>query len=745
MTDHIVIHFDNFTGLQKPRLILKQGESVSSLEAHGNGEFGLTFSVEKPTDAPLVFKFGDPEHDQYEGDHLWRSIPPHHLAERGEFWCRGWNAFVYVSQPAVARPEPASDCIEQLDFADGVFISDTGGRFGLGANPLTDGGISFGLFHPHAARVFVAGDFNDWQRPGVENADPQKFLELALHLGYFGTPNVWLLKVDQAKPGALYQFYVEYDTLAGEHVMGGRLAADPYARFLGDDYERNDGLVVNPAAYEWHDGDYQTPLIHELVIYELHVHGFTHGHPDIDLARQGRYAGIIDRMEAGYFDKLGITCLYLMPISEVPTPQGEDALGYNTSLFMSVERDFGTPDELRELVDTAHRHGLAVIIDQVFNHSANNWNPLWKFILDHPSEDTEPSEGGLYFSGESPWGNRVATERAETQNMLIDACKLMIREYHIDGFRFDATHTNYMDHGFLHRLADELQAFKPDVILIAENLPNQSELNRQGYNGFGQWNDFFHDTMKAFLREGRFEGTDDHPEHLGDVFYFSKAKFAAHTNNVVNYCESHDEHSVAHEVGFVEELNSFAAKDRKARLGLFATIVALGQPMIYMGQELCADRSRNLVYFDFPESLDEHGFYQWASRLIKLRRTYPGLKLHGFNPIEDGQFHWLLGPWFGERAGGGKRVLGWRSTPPTDNPSDALVIMLNFENHAVDVDVDFGGAGNWVCLASIDFANDLPPHGTASVEDPTTIRLDGPVLGGFILPASSAFIYKWEG
>ena len=125
------------------------------------------------------------------------------------------------------------------------------------------------------------------------------------------------------------------------------------------------------------------------------------------------------------------------------------------------------------------------------------------------------SEGGLYFSGDTPWGNRVATEKEDVQNMLIDACKLAIVEYHVDGFRFDATNTNYMDHGFLLRLAVELKGIKPDVLLVAENLPNQPDLNRQGFDGFAQWCDLFHDKIKALLREGPFGAETRCPDGPG--------------------------------------------------------------------------------------------------------------------------------------------------------------------------------------------------------------------------------------
>src|SRR6185295_5271022 len=96
------------------------------------------------------------------------------------------------------------------------------------------------------------------------------------------------------------------------------------------------------------------------------------------------------------------------------------------------------------------------------------------------------------------WGNRIDTGQTDVQNMLIDACKLLIREYHVDGFRLDATHHNdFMEFACLERLATELKAFTPDVILIAENLPNQGDMNRQGFDGWGQWCDPFHDVMKA--------------------------------------------------------------------------------------------------------------------------------------------------------------------------------------------------------------------------------------------------------
>jgi 1,4-alpha-glucan branching enzyme len=410
---------------------------------------------------------------------------------------------------------------------------------------------------------------------------------------------------------------------------------------------------------------------------------------------------------------------------------------------MTVERDFGTPNDLRDLVNEAHRRGIAVVLDQVFNHTSNTFNPLWKMILEHPLEEGRGDEGGLYFSGGTPWGNRIATEKTDVQNMLIDACKLWLREYHVDGFRFDATHTYWMDHGFLHRLADELKGFDARSLLIAENLPNEPDLNRQGYDGYTQWCDPYHDRLKALLREGEFQGTFNSMEGLGDVFFFSKSIFASHTNNALNYTESHDETSISYEVGTNPVLNNGGAKERKGRLGMFATIAALGQPMIYQGQEFNPERDRNVVSFDWPSPPENNGFYQWAWRLIHLRRRYPGLKLSGYNPAEQGQFDWILGPWMDGAHGGGQRVLGWRSRPNFE-AFDNLVVLLNFENHDVTVDLELGQPGTWVKLADVERVNDVAPVGSNSPFDPTAVRSNDGRFGGFTLPSSSGFIYKWE-
>jgi 1,4-alpha-glucan branching enzyme len=320
---------------------------------------------------------------------------------------------------------------------------------------------------------------------------------------------------------------------------------------------------------------------------------------------------------------------------------------------------------------------------------------------------------------------------------------LFIKEYHVDGFRFDATHSYFLNHKLLHRIAHEIKdlGFKPDAILIAENLPNEPDLNLEGYNGYAQWSDIFHDKIKALLREGVFNDVPNDINNLGTPFYFSKDSFAAHTNNVINYCESHDENSVQFEVATNgAHLRNPAVKDRKARLGLMATMVALGQPMIYMGQEYGIERERNRIKVAWAKHSETTSlFYNWTKGLINLRKKYEGLRISGYNPIEEGRFAWVLGPWLSKERGGQKRVIGWRVND-CEEPAKRMLVMLNFENHEVPVQVDFRTPGHWVKLADIEHVNDSPDGNGPGHSDGIFVD-DGPVKD-FILPPYSGFIFK---
>ncbi len=660
MSFAVTIHYDNQQGFAPAMLYVEYTGTpdFDLLAPTGQDAWGPAYAVDvKRRCFSFKFKEGPGLGGEWEGLSLTRKFRPTGEQGAGSFlgkiWCTVENAFLYPATPRRPEAQSAEEFLRGLSFKSGAYVPGSGGFSGLGTTLLEDGRVLFGLYHPNAGRVFVMGSFNDWQRPGHDAPDPARFIELRRYRGHFGQPNTWLGVVDGVGVGDEYKFYVEGGVPSDHKNRFQQYFTDPHARLLADDFSTNNSVVVDATSFAWQDHDWRTPDIGETIPYELSVYGFTEGDHDILPANHGRFRGIQERIEDGYFSDLGVNALCLMPLAEVPSPQGPTSLGYDPSLFGTVERDFGTPDDLRALVDAAHRRGIAVILDVVFNHTSNELNPLWKMVLEHPDEQWQDHEGGLYFSGVTAWGNRVATERADVQNLLLDCCKRWITEYHVDGFRLDATHTDWMDHGFVFRLGHELKGFEPDVLLVAENIPNQPDLNLDGWNGFAQWSVPFHDTLKALLREN-FHGAPADGAGLGDAFYFGKGWFASHTNNVVNYTESHDETSVAEEVSSNPALDHDAARERKGRLALFATLTALGQPMLYQGQEFNVRRGKNEVAFTWPADLGSHGFFQWVRRLIHLRRRYPGLRLTGFAPAEDGRFTWIVAPWLDRAHGGGR-------------------------------------------------------------------------------------------
>jgi len=119
------------------------------------------------------------------------------------------------------------------------------------------------------------------------------------------------------------------------------------------------------------------------------------------------------------------------------------------------------------------------------------------------------------------------------------------------------------------------------------------------------------------------------------------------------------------------------------------------------------------------------------------------LKVRGYNPAATGQFAWIVAPWLGQRHGAGQRAIGWRSRV-NQLAHDALVVLLNFENHDVTVDVELGIPGLWVKLADIDTVNDVAPEGSNGPGSATALRSADGRFTEFVMPTSSAFIYKWE-
>lgn len=271
-----------------------------------------------------------------------------------------------------------------------------------------------------------------------------------------------------------------------KYQLGGEESwPDPASRFQPEGVH-GPSEVVDHSQFDWQDGDWQGILLTEYIIYEIHVGAFT---------SEGTFTAAITRLPD--LVELGITAVEIMPVAQFP---GARNWGYDGVFPFAVQNSYGGPSGLKQLVDACHQHGLAVIMDVVYNHFGPEGNYTGKF--------------GPYTTGHyrTPWGSAINFDDAHSdgvRNYFIENALMWLREYHIDALRLDAVHAIY-DFGakhFLLSLAEVVAEFAADrpspAYLIAESDLNDPRLIRPvekgGYQLDAQWSDDFHHALHARL------------------------------------------------------------------------------------------------------------------------------------------------------------------------------------------------------------------------------------------------------
>ncbi|AZF48073.1 malto-oligosyltrehalose trehalohydrolase [Pseudomonas sp. R2-7-07] len=272
--------------------------------------------------------------------------------------------------------------------------------------------------------------------------------------------NGWF-EVEVACPaGTLYRFNID----------GERDVPDPASRAQALDVH-GWSRVVDPLAYEWRHSHWQGRPWHEAVIYELHV------------GAMGGYAEVEKQLPR--LAELGVTAIELMPLAQFP---GERNWGYDGVLPYAPHSTYGTPEQLKHLIDSAHGHGLAVILDVVYNHFGPDGNYLGQYAKGFFQEDVH-----------TPWGAGIDFERREVRDFFLDNALMWLLEYRFDGLRLDAVHA--IDNpGFLLELAQRVRQQVDTgrhVWLMLENELNQASLLKQDFDA--QWNDDFHNVLHVLL------------------------------------------------------------------------------------------------------------------------------------------------------------------------------------------------------------------------------------------------------
>jgi maltooligosyltrehalose trehalohydrolase len=287
----------------------------------------------------------------------------------------------------------------------------------------------------------------------------------------------------------------------------GRAGDRYYYRFDGNDWPdpasrfNPEGVhgpaeVIDPSDYRWKDGAWAAGPFSEFVIYELHIGTFT---------PEGTFQAAIGKLN--HLVDLGVTAIEIMPVADFP---GDRNWGYDGVLLYAPSRAYGTPNELRALVEAAHLRSLAVILDVVYNHLGPDGNYLGRYSGDYFSP-----------SHKTPWGDGFNFELQPARDFFLENPGYWRREFHIDGFRLDATHAIADRSGkhFLAEIGERIHSLGGFV--IAEDERNEAQLLRpRDRGGIGLdaiWADDFHHVVRVMLtgtREGYFKSYGGTVEEL---------------------------------------------------------------------------------------------------------------------------------------------------------------------------------------------------------------------------------------
>ncbi|WP_374028564.1 glycogen debranching protein GlgX [Streptomyces sp. NEAU-sy36] len=515
-------------------------------------------------------------------------------------------------------------------------------------------------------------------------------------------------------PGRRYGFRVHgpFRPERGERCNPNKLLLDPYAKAIegeihwdealfpyrfGDVERRNDldsapytakSVVVNPY-FDWgSDHPLRTPY-HETVIYEAHVKGMTRTHPAIPEAIRGTYAALAHPAMVDYFVKLGVTAVELMPVHQFVHDHAlvqrgrSNYWGYNTIGFFAPHNAYCSSgqrgeqvQEFRSMVKTLHEAGIEVILDVVYNHTAegNHLGPVLSFRgLDNAAYYRLSDEDPRFHWDTTGTGNSLRMNHPFTLQLIMDSLRYWVTEMHVDGFRFDLAATLARQFHAVDRLSSFFDLVQQDPVISQVKLIAEPwDLGDGGYQVgnfpplWTEWNGKYRDTVRDFWRgEGgtlgefasRLTGSSDLYQSDGRRPYASVNFVTAHDGftlrDLVSYNGKHNEangednrdgenHNRSWNCGAegpTRDRDVLALRARQQRNLLATLLLSQGVPMLLHGDELGRTQQGNnnaycqdgeLTWIDWPDVADGSELLDFTRRLIALRRDHPVFRRRRF-------------------------------------------------------------------------------------------------------------------
>ena len=528
--------------------------------------------------------------------------------------------------------------------------------------------------------------------------------------------HVWHCYLPSAQPGQRYGYRVHgtWDPENGKRCNPNKLLLDPYAKAVdsdiswdeslftyrfedGPDGPLNDddsgqhmakGVVINPF-FDW-DGDRAPRTSYaDSIIYEAHVKGITYTHPDIPEEIRGTYAAVAHPVMLEHYKKIGITAIELMPVHEFAHDShlAERGLrnywGYNTLAFLAPHHGYsahGTQGqqvaEFKGMVRDLHANGLEVILDVVYNHTAegNHAGPMLSMRgIDNEAYYRLVEDDKKFYMDTTGTGNSLWVRHPHTLQLIMDSLRYWVTEMHVDGFRFDLASTLAREFHEVDRLSAFFDLVQQDPVVSQVKLIAEPwDIGDNGYNVgqfpplWTEWNGKFRDTVRDFWR-GEQETVPEFAERLtgsSDLYQGDGRRPVASINfvtahdgmtirDLVSYNEKHndangengndgEDHNRSWNCGVEGETDDQEVLDlrhRQERNLLTTLILAQGVPMLLHGDELGRTQGGNnnvyaqdseIAWIDWADAVKYADLQTFVGRLTALRSEHPTFRRRRF-------------------------------------------------------------------------------------------------------------------
>ena len=550
--------------------------------------------------------------------------------------------------------------LEQMKLRDGI-------------TRISDDSLAFVLFAPGKSAVHLVGNSNNW-----EVSDKYK-----LHKD---GDRFWI-KIGDLDVNKEYVFQYLID--------GSIYVADPYSCKTVDRTNQNTdpGMVVTTKTdnYPWKIQNYTVADPEKLVIYEILIRDFTD---------QRTIKGVQEKIP--YLKELGINAVELMPFNEF---EGSDGWGYNPSFYFAPEKAYGTANDYKDFIDECHASGIAVIMDIVLNHSYGQ-SPMVRMYQN--ADGTVSTDNPWYnvksnfANPDAQWGYDFNHESPYTQAFVDSVCAYWMKEYKIDGYRFDftkgfsntpypATGSNSWGNSYdaariknLKRIYDEVKKRNPNAIFICEHLSDNPEERELADYGMILWGNFNYSINEATMGWGEdLSGSSK----KGDISWASYKQRDWSKPNLIAYMESHDEERLMYKnEQWGKEYNGYNVKQIPVGLQRNAAAAVMlfslpGPKMIWQFGELGYDVSidyngrlgRKPTRWEYYDQPDRKALFDVYAKMIDLRINRPVFSTSDYSIDLANHF----------------KAIVLKSTHET------AVAVANFDVTAQTKKVDFTKTGTW--------------------------------------------------